>query len=75
MIQDAGLDSQMEGKAPLFPLAGVIKGPASGDPHPTQCWKCGANLALSKTGMTFPDIFWVSLFAGVSGEWKKDRAL
>lgn len=25
--------------------------------------------------MTFPDIFWVSLFAGVSGKWKKDRAL
>lgn len=48
MIRDVELDSQMEDKVPLFPLAGAIEGPASGDPHPTQCRRRGANLALSQ---------------------------
>lgn len=37
----------MKGKVSLFPMAGVMKGQALGDPHPMQYWRCGANLALS----------------------------
>lgn len=54
MIQDVELDSQMQDRVPLFPLAGVIEGPASRDPHPTQCRRCGANLALSQNADDLP---------------------
>lgn len=57
MIRDVELDSQMEDKVPLFPLAGAIEGPASGDPHPTQCRRRGANLALSQNVDDLPRCF------------------